>query len=81
MIPKERTSRAVVNHLDSTEEGLDSIPSNKRKKKRNKQRSYNLKRCRLKNRCRLDISYGSVEYLTDPSLHRLAYFSALLGSG
>lgn len=78
MIPKERMSRAVVNHLDSMERAWDSVPSSERKRK-NEQRSYNSKRCRFKNRYRLDYKL-LVSGVPDWSLHRLAYFSALLWS-
>lgn len=80
MIPKERTSRAVVNHLDSMERAWVQFPAVKEKERKNEQRSYNSKRCRLKNRYRLDYKL-LVSGVPDWSLHRLAYFSALLGSG
>lgn len=38
MIPKERTSRAVVNHLDSMERAWVQFPAVKEKERKNEQR-------------------------------------------
>lgn len=50
MFPKERESKAVVDHLDGKKEDLGSIPSNERKEK-DKMSSGHIQ---FKNRCRLD---------------------------